>query len=268
MKYLQGLPVAQYLKPTQSAPLGTLLPRFATHRCKVGHDHAFAVLSMATDGERFEPDYEEAPISLLLRLMNFCYTSPTATYVGKIGSAIGIEPQRDGISVKFIGHPRTLESTEAKSIHFRLADATSEAPKATDVLVQLPDTSLYMLFRESSSNDTEILYTLIARVNVISPLVEQGRRKFAGNRTSKTVSALETDPLSQTSAWAQVLLKKDVKTGSLCLYCKWQTVLSIIDISESYAIPGRLESRIREWVCSINISADQFQTFSISKRVT
>lgn len=264
-KYLQGLPVARYLKPTQSAPLGTLLPRFATHRCQIGHDHAFAVLSMATDGEKFEPDYEEAAISLLLRLLTFCSTSPTATYVGKIGSAIGIEPQRNGIPVKFVGYPKTIESTQTASIHFQSVDVTSQPPRRTDLLIQLPDTNLYILFKESPSSATENSYTPFARVNAVSPLVEQGRKKFASNRTKKTVSASSMVSLSQSPAWAQAFLERDVGTGGLRLHCNWQTVLSIFDLSETHATPGRLESRLREWMYPINISAGQFQTFSISK---
>lgn len=262
--YVATLPVSRYLKSTQSAPLGNLVPQFASHECQVGHDHAFALLSMASDGQNFEPDYGEQSISLLLRLMTFCYTSPTAAFTNKIGTALGLDPRTKGIAVNLIGHPSSSETTESSATYFRLVDQLPGRFEPTDLLAQIPDTNLHILFHKKSSNNTETTYTALARVNAVSARVERGRQKFASVGKKKAIDPSSNIALSESPTWLNAILKKESKTNSLRLHCDWQTVLSIFDLSRTQSMPGRLESRIREWVLPGDLPLEQCERFVVS----
>jgi len=145
LEFVGNLPIARYFKRAEAEPLGNLVPRFALHDCGVGHNHAYALLSLASDGDNFEPDYSESCISLLLRLMSFCYTHPTATFTSKIGSALGLDPIVNGIVVDLIGHPQALaHSMNVNGIRYRPTEDFSDAmssPQAK-VVARLPDTNL------------------------------------------------------------------------------------------------------------------------------
>lgn len=99
LEFIRNLPIARYSKRVEAEPLGNLVARFALHDCQVGHDHAYALLSLASDGGTCEPDYNESCISLLLRLMTFCYSHPIVTLISKIGSALGLNPIFKGIAL-------------------------------------------------------------------------------------------------------------------------------------------------------------------------
>lgn len=265
MNYLGSLPVARYLKPTVSAPLGDLMLRFASHACRVGHDHAFALLSMASDGEYFEPDYDEQCISLLFRLMTFFKTSPTASFTGKIGTALGLRPSTAGIAVKTVGSPVVSETIGNAGTYFRIMDRIPGPLEVTDHLIQIPDTNLYILCREKPSDDAEMMYTALARVNAVSLRVEHGRQKFTNSQQSSANHSFSTTPLSESSVWKNIAFRKNPQTNSFSMLCDWQTVLFIFDHSRTQSMPGRLESRIREWLHPQDLSMEDCQTFIVNK---
>lgn len=267
MRYLGDLPVARYLKPSDSAPLGDLVPRFASHKCQVGHDHAFALLSIASDGKQFEPDYDEQCISLLFRLMTFFRTSPTTSFISKIGMALGLRPSSIGIPLNFAGHPVISETVGTAATYFRLVDRVSDSLEGTDIVAQIPDTNLFILCRRQQRDGEHILYTVLARVYAVSLRVEQGRRKFTNKNRNTAMRPTSTTSLSESSAWDNVLVKRD-GTNNFRLYCDWQTVLFVFDNSKTLSTPGRLESRIREWNLPFDTSPEDGRTFLVSKGTT
>lgn len=269
IEYIKELPIARYFKRAEAEPLGNLIPRFALHDCQVGHDHAYALLSLASDGNTFEPDYNESCISLLFRLLTFCCSHPTATFTSKIGSALGLDTISNGISVDFIGSPQTLnQSMDVHGVHYRFTEACSETISvvATDVVVRLPDTNLHFLFRASTTDVVTLAttsYTLLSRVDAISGRVEQAKTKF-GYRSKN----------SRDSSWAQsqgmanlqhITLQRDRVTNDLRLFSDSQAVLAIFELSETDAARGRLESRIRRWIKHAGDYNAQQRAFTVFK---
>lgn len=265
VRYLHGLPVARYLKSARSAPLGTLVSQFLSHECRVGHDHAFALLSMASDGDKFEPDYNESHISLMLRLMNFCYKSPTATFTAKVGSALGLDPEVAGVPVEFTGHPNPCGTVGDALTFFRLADVIQGDIESTDLLIQLPDTHLFILFRKNGIESSQHVYSPLARVNAVSIRVEQAKKRFASKRRAQTTPSLRSMALFEFPAWSSVTLQKNSSTNRFNLYGNWKAMLSIFEYSSTMSARGRLESRVREWIYPSGTTTEQFQTFLISK---
>lgn len=251
MSYVQKLPIARYFRRPRQDPLGNLVPRFCFHACQIGHDHVFALLSMASDGEKFEPDYSEGPISLLMRLLSFCYTSPATAVTSKIGSALGIDPRGAGIAVEILKQPRQrlAEANQSLKVLYQLVDPDPlTLLEDTDVLVQLPDTNLHLLFRfdkDEAQGINNRMYRFVARIDVLSMRVEQARGKFGSPQSETLDAAFLTGPGMKSLQQSTLQVGKSQKKGRL--RCSWPAVVAIFDSSYSSAPPGRLEGRIRSW---------------------
>jgi len=268
LEFIRDLPIARYFKRAEAEPLGNLVPRFAFHECQVGHDHAYALLSLASDGGTFEPDYNESCISLLLRLMTFCYSHPTATFSNKIGSALGLDPTVKGIAVDFLGHPRVSDhSINANGVQYRLTEDCSDTMSSPEarVVIRLPDTNLHLMFHASPGEDATsgTTYSFVSRIETTSGRVEQAKNKF-GHRSKKDKGNL----------WVQGQGVKDLRdttltvnstTSSFRFHASWRAVLALFELSETQALRGRLESRIRSWTMHTDLVHEQRQGFTISK---
>lgn len=249
MEYIRNLPISRYLSRAGSESLSNLVPRFSFHECRIGHDHIFALLSIASDGAAFEPDYAENEISLLLRLLEFSYPHPTIGLTTKIGSSIGVDPPERGLPVERLGYPQLLlQISEIRGFYYRPLDRTAEDDLYSNVLIRIPDVNLHFLFRPSNNNDDEKLgrnYTFVSRVVAISALVEQGRSKFG--QSTRGRSSISGTASNAIDALHPVQLHEDPATGEFTLRCNWAVVVRIYELSHADAKPGRLESRIRSW---------------------
>ena len=265
LEFINNLPIARYFRRAETEPLGNLVPRFALHDCQVGHDHAYALLSLASDGSRFEPDYTESCISLLLRLMTFCYAHPTATFTSKIGSALRLDPTGKGIAVDVVGHCQAVvHPVNGSGIYYRIADHYAEIAmeRDTNVVVRLLDTNLHFLFQnlhmEQASSGTT--YRFLSRVDAISGRVEQAKHKF-GRRSRKDRDS--TSAQSQGLQHLQQMTLVGDETDRLRLHTSLQAVLAIFELSMTEATRGRLESRIRNWDTYADSIDEQQQVFTI-----
>ena len=271
LEYIKNLPIARYFNRAEAEPLGNLIPRFALHDCQIGHDHAYALLSLASDGGAFEPDYNESCISLLLRLTTFCYSHPTANFIGKIGSALGLDPISKGVVVDFVGRPQIVDQLmEVRGIYYRPIDHCSETSlnASTDIVVRFSDTNLHFMFRALAvglGNTASKSYGFLSRIDAVSSRVEQAKHKFG--RRSKKDSDNSWTQRQVTEHFQHMVLRGDQSTGDqstgdLRLYCSWQSVLAIFELSETEAARGRLESRIRSWAGVTERTGEQRQAFT------
>lgn len=267
IEFIRNLPIARYFQRAEAAPLSNLVPRFALHACQIGHDHVYALLSLASDGQIFEPDYNDSAISLLLRLVSFCYAHPTATFMGKIGSALGLDPVNKGITVDLVGRLQSAEhSSDAKGSRYRLIDHHLERnPEVdTDVVVCLPDTNLHLVFRKSAADEATsdgASYVFLSRVEVIRSRIEQAKNKFG--RRSRQGRNASSERHSEVKHLSQIILRCDKPGKTYRLYGSWQAVLAIFGLSETDFARGRLESRIRNWIPSLDIVQAEQQNIQI-----
>ncbi|KAJ9652499.1 hypothetical protein H2198_008247 [Neophaeococcomyces mojaviensis] len=263
LNYIAKLPIARYLKFVGSGPLGNLVPQFANHKCQIGHDHVFGLLSMARDGNSFEPDYRESCVSLLFRIMTFCYSNPVAAFTRKLGSALGLEPQAKGIPVEIIGHPKLDTGPyDVSHLCYQLADYDCQVEE-TDVIVRLPDTYLNFLFRPLRKNEdaTHVSLRLVSRVNMVSKLVEKSVGRFGSGRPGQWKRDPEVVFEGATESMRKAVLTIELETKEARFFGDWQTVLSIFEISETQGAQGRLESRIRKWIQNPQLSHDKPMDF-------
>lgn len=266
LSYIAKLPIARYLRFIGSGPLGNLVPQFADHGCQIGHDHVFGLLSLARDGSNFEPDYRESNVSLLFRLMNFCYDNPVAAFTKKIGTALDLDPHHSGISVTVIGRPQpNVTSDPIQHIQYHFTDTIDTEIREEDIVVRLADTYLNILFRPLNPTDVApCLFTPFARVSLTSTLVENAARRFGPSRSNAQWKRDQNVVLEQAVKQIhRATLKIDPESREPRLFCDWQTILAIFEASETDAAQGRLESRIRRWIAKPPDLIDHPKTFTV-----
>lgn len=245
IQFLETLAFSRHLEVTESAPLGELAPKFAFQDCKVPHDHVFSLISIASDGGDFVPDYAESRISLLLRVLTFCKYAPNRNHTAKLSFALRMDPYKEGIRMSLVGHVvEDLDSPldQETTTKYQSVDTGHKPARAGDIVVSIPDTNLHLLFRpHKADKDQKPSYGIfVARVEPIP-------------KSPEPVSCLP--PKQIHPAWVkenwrrfrEARLKWSETDRDLRLTCDDQLILGFFQFSETGAAPGSLSSGHRVW---------------------
>ena len=139
--------------------------------------------------------------------------------------------------------------------------------EGTDVIVRLADTYLNFLFRPHNKQEgmSVVLFKLVSRVNMTSTLVERSAGRFGSGRAGQWKRKPEAVLESAIQSMHKAALAVNLETKEARLFCDWQAVLSVFEASETQAAQGRLESRIRTWVCGPQVVAPGIRRFAVAQ---
>jgi len=250
IRFLETLAFSRHLEVTASTSLGEMAPKFAFQDCRVPHDHVFALLSMASDGADFEPDYAESRVSLLLRVLTFCKFEPNRNHTAKLSFALRLDPYKEGVRIDMVG--RVMEVSGDSPIgglaessaypRYQSIDINHKPICEGDTVACIPDTSLYLLFRpqKADENGRPSCWTFVTRVEAVHDSLEHVDRPVPKHVLPAWIK-------ENWRRFREARLKCLGQESQLRLVCDDQLILGIFHFSETEAAPGSLASQRRVW---------------------